>query len=71
MAKTIVKSMSGFTMEDWESTPFQIGAPTMAKIVGSNLRWVQNHAKELGGVKLAGRWVFFKPRVAQMLGLEV
>ena len=43
----------------------------MAKIIGCNMRYVQNNAEKLGGIKLAGHWTFFKPRVAQMLGLEV
>lgn len=70
MAK-IVKRTDTFTMEEWESTPFQFGPPTMAKIIGCNMRYVQNNAEKLGGIKLAGHWTFFKPRVAQMLGLEV
>lgn len=60
------------TQEYWDGLPFQFGVDEMTKVIGAkNIRYTQNHAKELSGVKLAGRWVFFKPNVAKLIGLEV
>lgn len=59
----------GLTEAEWEALPVTFDAPTMARVILSNLRYVQNHAKELGGRKVAGRWVFTKTRTAELLGM--
>lgn len=49
--------------------PFTFGVPEMAHILGAGQRYVSNHACELGAVKLGGKWLFSKPKVAGLIGL--
>ena len=57
------------TEAEWAEIPFTFDASTMARVLCANPRYVQNHAAELGGIKTAGKWLFSKPRTAQLLGL--
>lgn len=66
MAKTVSNRLS---MEEWAQLPITFGGDAVAKVLGVNLRYVQNHAEELGGVKLGGKWLFSKPRVAALVGI--
>lgn len=59
----------GITEAEWEALPVTFGASTMARILHTNVRWVQNHPEKLGGRKVAGRWLFSKARVAEFLDL--
>ena len=59
----------GITQEEWDDLPITFGCSTVAHIVGSNVRYVQNHPDEFGGVKVAGRWVFSKSKIASMLSI--
>lgn len=61
---------AGLTEAEWEALPVTFGASTMARIIRTNVRWVQNHPEKLGGRKIASRWIFSKTRVAELLGLE-
>ena len=63
------RSLEGITEAEWEAMPVTFGAETMARLIHSNTRYVQDHAAELGGHKLGGRWIFSKPRAAELLGL--
>lgn len=63
------KSNKAFTSEEWEQLPFTFGVPEMAHILGAGQRYVSNHACELGAVKLGGKWLFSKPKVAGLIGL--
>lgn len=58
------------TVEEWEEVPVTFGTEQAASVFGCTLRYVQNHAEELGGVKVAGHWVFSKPKTAAMLGIQ-
>ena len=57
------------TEQEWSAVPFTFDVATMARVLCANPRYVQNHAAELGGIKTAGKWLFSKPRTAQLLGL--
>lgn len=57
--------------EEWLDTPVIFGVDVMSHVCGYGLRFVQNHAEELGGRKVGGRWLFSKPVVAQLLGLTL
>lgn len=41
----------------------------MSRVCCTTERWVSDHAKELGGFKVAGHWTFSKSAVAKMLGI--
>lgn len=56
--------------QEWNEVPVTFGTEQAARVFGCTLRYVQTHAKDLGGVKVAGHWVFSKPKTAAMLGLE-
>ncbi len=58
------------TESEWSEVPVTFGTSTAAKVFGCTLRYVQFHAEELGGVKVAGHWVFSKPKTAAMLGIQ-
>ena len=68
MAFSVAKNR-GITQEEWDGLNITFGCDSMARVVGTNVRYVQNHAKELGGTKVGGHWVFSKPRVASDFGL--
>lgn len=55
--------------DEWAATPITFDAVVMSRVCGCCLRYVQDHAKELGGRKVGGRWLFSKPLVAELLGL--
>lgn len=59
----------GMSEEEWKATPTTFHAPTMARIACADLRYIQNHAAEFGGRKVAGKWLFSKAKVAELLGL--
>lgn len=59
----------GITQKEWDELPLTFGCTTVAHIIGSNVRYVQNHPKEFGGVKVAAHWLFSKSYIASMLGL--
>lgn len=70
ISKTADEStLAGISDAEWEALPVTFGAVTMARLLRSNPRYVQDHAHELGGRKLGGRWLFSKPRAAELLGL--
>lgn len=58
------------TENEWASIPVTFGTEQAARVFGCTLRYTQSHAKDLGGVKVAGHWVFSKPKVAAMLGIN-
>ena len=60
---------TGLTDAEWEALPVTFDAPTMARLIRCNTRYVQNHAEELGGRKIADRWIFSKTRAAELLGM--
>ena len=55
--------------DEWAAVPVVFDAAVMSRVCGYCLRFVQNHAEELGGRKVGGRWLFSKPVVAQLFGL--
>lgn len=59
----------GITESEWEALTVTFGVDDMARLIRANKRFVQNHAEELGGYKVAGRWTFSKPKTAELLGL--
>lgn len=59
------------TAEEWDSLPITFGTEEAARAFSCTVRYAQAHAEELGGKRIAGRWVFAKPNVAVMLGLEI
>lgn len=63
------KRVPFITTSEWEKIPFTFDAGTMASILGCGKRFVQDHAKALGGKKFGGRWIFTKPKTAELLGI--
>ena len=63
---TVINPMSA---DEWSTLPVTFNASVMSRVCGCCLRYVQDHAEELGGRKVAGRWLFSKPLVADILGL--
>ena len=59
----------GITEAEWEALPVTFGVTTMARLMRCNVRYVQDHAAELGGRKVVGRWLFSKTNVADLLGI--
>ena len=57
--------------DEWSALPVTFDAAIMSRVCGCCLRYVQDHATELGGRKVAGRWLFSKPVVAELLGLTL
>lgn len=68
-SSNIREQAAGLSVAEWEALPVTLDAPTVARAIRSNTRFIQNHAEELGGIKLAGRWIFSKARIAELLGL--
>ena len=58
------------TVEEWNELPVTFGTEAAAKVFGCTLRHAQKHAEDLGGVKVAGHWVFSKPKTAALLGIK-
>lgn len=58
------------TESEWTDVPVTFGSEIAAKVFGCTVRYVQAHAADLGGVKVAGHWVFSKPKTADMLGIK-
>lgn len=57
------------TEQEWRDLPMTFGTEQAARAFGCTKRYAQMHAKDLGGVKVCGHWVFSKPNVAAMLGI--
>lgn len=68
MKQTTTFQMSA---EEWEGLPITFDARTMARVLGCCVRYCQDHASELGGRLIGGRWIFSKPRTAALLGIEL
>lgn len=54
---------------EWSCLPVTFGVEDMARACCASKRWVNDHAAELGGRKLAGRWHFSKSETAKLLGI--
>lgn len=54
---------------EWSCLPVSFEVDDMARACCASRRWVSDHAAELGGRKIAGRWRFSKSEVAKMLGI--
>ena len=64
------KTKGSFTQEQWDAVPMLFGSKVMAEIVDCGMQYVQRHGDELGGQKVAGKWLFTKAATAKMLGIE-
>lgn len=64
------KGYEPMTEQEIKSLPLHIYPRDVARILNCNLRFVQDNAEKFGGVKLGGRWTFFKPVVLSKLGLQ-
>lgn len=58
------------TEEEWRDLPITVDRFDMARALVCSPRWVADHAEELGGRKICGRWVFSKRELAKILGIE-
>lgn len=58
------------TEDEWANLPVTFGTEVAARVFGCTIRYVQTHPKELGAVKVAGHWIFSKPKTAEMLGIQ-
>ena len=66
-----INRTEGLSSDEWRELPVTFGITEMARLVRCNWRYVSDHAAELGGHKVAGRWLFSKNAAADLLGLEV
>jgi len=57
------------TREEWDDFPIAFDVNDAARAYAASVRWVNDHAPELGAKKIAGRWVFSKSKVAAILGI--
>lgn len=64
-----IDKTEGMTEEEWRALPVTFGADPMSRLARTNWRWTVDHAAELGGRKIAGRWLFSKSEVAKLLGI--
>ena len=63
------KQTHAMPTSEWADLPITFGTAEVARVFGCTLHYAQTHARELGGVKVAKRWRFSKPKVAAMLGI--
>lgn len=63
------KFLDTMTEEEWSRVPVMFGTDVMTRVVGTNRRYVIDNAPSLGGVKIGGKWLFSKAKVAEMLGI--
>lgn len=63
------KHREPLTQREWDRLPISLDVEDMAKACCASKRWVSDHAIELGGRKLAGRWYFSKSETAKLLGI--
>lgn len=68
---SFIDRTEGMTSDEWRELPVTFGINDMTRLTRSNWRWTSDHAAELGGRKIAGRWLFSKSEVAKLLGIEV
>lgn len=68
MAKA-VKHNHVITVSDLANLPALLTTAEVAELRRSNIRTVQNAARELGAVRVDGRWMFPCRRVLSDLGL--
>ena len=59
----------GVTEDEWRALPVTFGVTVMARLARTNTRYLQDHAPDFGGRKVAGRWLFSKAGAAELLGL--
>lgn len=57
------------TGDEWRELPVTFGINDMARLARCNWRYASDHAAELGGRKIAGRWLFSKSEAAALLGI--
>lgn len=64
------RSQCSITLKDWKKLPILLTVEDVADILGVRSRWVSTHATELGGRKVAARWVFPKAALSELLGID-
>jgi hypothetical protein len=63
------KRQQALTEYEWNNLPITLSIDDMARACCTSRRWVSDHAAELGGRKIAGRWMFPKSETAKLLGI--
>ena len=58
------------TQAEWDALPLMFEADVASRVYGTSWRWTIDHATELGGRKVANRWLYSKREVAAILGIE-
>lgn len=61
---------STFDQSFVDNLPYLLTKEHVARLIGSSVRYVQNHYGELTGLLLGGRLVFYRPKVLDFLGLH-
>ena len=64
------QKVEAMTEEEWRSLPITFGVHDAARVLGCCVRYAQNHAEEFGGHLVGGKWLFSKPLIAEIVGLE-
>ena len=63
------KTKHASTQDEWDAIPLLFGSKVMSEIIDCGMQYVQRHGDELGGRKVAGKWLFTKPATAELLGI--
>ena len=64
------KQEQPYSPEEWAQLPVTLDCIQVARALGCCARWVSDHGAEIGGRKVAGRWVFGKGKIAALVGIE-
>lgn len=67
--RRFIDRTEGMSEDEWRALPVTFGITAMARLTRTNWRYASDHAAELGGRKVAGRWLFSKSEAAKLLGI--
>ena len=59
-----------YSPEEWRELPIVLDCIQTARALNCCARWVSDHAPEVGGIKIAGRWKFSKATIGKLVGIE-
>ena len=61
---------AALSREEWDALGQTLETKQMAEAIHASTRYVHRHAAELGGRMVAGKWLFSKKQVADLLGID-
>ena len=60
----------GMTRQEWDSLPMTIGGKQVARVLCSNERYINRHYTDFGGKRIAGKYLYSKQYIADILGID-